>query len=223
MSKGIYKITNNLTQVSYIGQSQNIEHRWTQHQKAKDNYAIHKAIQKYGVNNFTFEIIELCDNLFERERYWISYYNTYLNGYNETPGGEGVLEVNKKPVNQYSIEGIYLNTYSSIMEAEMNLGLTYNNSGIHYACLNKDNRKTAHGFQWRYVEDYPAQENISPVKNYVNKKRNIIYQYDLDKNLLGTFDNITVASKETGVGRTSISNCVNNYSKTAGGYIWKKA
>lgn len=223
MSKGIYKITNNITKESYIGQSVNIEKRWSQHRKAKDNYAIHNAIQKYGIENFSFEIIELCDNLIEREIYWISYYNTYLKGYNETPGGEGVREVNKKAVNQYSIEGIYLQTFSSITEAELSLGLHYNSSGINYACLNKDNRKTAHNFQWRYADDYPPQINIPPVEKYVSKKRNVIYQYDLNNNLLNTFDNITIASKSTGVGRTSISNCINNYSKTAGGYIWKKA
>lgn len=224
MSKGIYKITNNITNKSYIGQSKNIEQRWVEHKNAKDNYAIHKTIQKYGINNFTFEIIELCDNLFEREKYWIKYYDTYLNGYNETPGGEGVCEINKKPVNQYDISGIFLKTFSSITEAEQSLGLNYNGSGINSACIQKDNRKTAHGYQWRYLsEEYLPYKNISPIKNYVNKKRSAIYQYDLNDNLLQVFSNISEASKNTGIGRTSISNCINGYSKTAGGYYWKKA
>lgn len=55
---------------------------------------LYKAIRKYGIDNFTFEIIEeLPQNielLKEREKYWIAYYNTYLNreDYNETPGGD---------------------------------------------------------------------------------------------------------------------------------------
>ena len=47
--------------------------------------AIGKAIQKYGVNNFIFEVIEECsvDMLDEREKYWILKLNTLTpNGYN---------------------------------------------------------------------------------------------------------------------------------------------
>ena len=49
-------------------------------------------MNKYGINNFSFEIIEECkkDELSEEERYWINYYNsTAPNGYNLTKGGEG--------------------------------------------------------------------------------------------------------------------------------------
>lgn len=50
------------------------------------------AINKYGIENFTFEIIEECseEQLNNRERYWIAYYDTYHNGYNRTVGGEGL-------------------------------------------------------------------------------------------------------------------------------------
>jgi hypothetical protein len=56
------------------------------HLKAKDNYSFHVALRKYGQENFIWEILEECENdqLSERERYWISYYNTYYDGYNET-------------------------------------------------------------------------------------------------------------------------------------------
>lgn len=95
MSCGIYKITNKVNQKSYIGQSKNIERRWQQHlYEAKNSkqiqytYTIHKAFQKYGIENFSFEILELTDKLDEREVYWINYFNTYNNGYNETTGGD---------------------------------------------------------------------------------------------------------------------------------------
>lgn len=56
------------------------------------------AIKKYGIENFDFSIIEECspDFLDERERYWISYYDSYNNGYNRTPGGS-VLRNNEHP------------------------------------------------------------------------------------------------------------------------------
>lgn len=51
---------------------------------------IKKAINKYGKENFLIEEIERCpkEKLDEREVYWISYYDSYHNGYNSTKGGK---------------------------------------------------------------------------------------------------------------------------------------
>ena len=92
---GIYKIENLINHHKYIGQSINIYERWKNHNRVsrikKDNYPIHCAIRKYGIENFSFEIIEeLPPNqriLDEREIYWIDYYNTLIDGYNATFGG----------------------------------------------------------------------------------------------------------------------------------------
>lgn len=98
MTCGIYKITNKINQKIYIGQSKNIEYRWKQHiyemnENYKSHYSIHKALKKYGIENFTFEIIEITkeEELFDREKYWIQYYNSYNKGYNETVGGDSGL------------------------------------------------------------------------------------------------------------------------------------
>ena len=96
----IYKITNQINQKCYIGQTiQSVQTRWTKHINSigtEKEYAIHKAIKKYGINNFIFEIIEQCDaNLLnEKEIYWINYYNSYENGYNLTRGGQGNRKYN---------------------------------------------------------------------------------------------------------------------------------
>ena len=90
MSCGIYKITNKLNNKCYIRQSANIEMRWIAHiqyiQKidGEDNY-FYQQVRKYGIINFTFEIIEECsiDQLNEREKYWFKQYNCLKpNGYN---------------------------------------------------------------------------------------------------------------------------------------------
>jgi hypothetical protein len=46
-------------------------------------------MQKYGIENFTVELIE--ETLFpeEREKYWIEFYGSFKNGYNATRGGDG--------------------------------------------------------------------------------------------------------------------------------------
>ena len=93
----IYKITNQINQKSYIGlTTQAYDERWKQHIRSigtNNEYAIHKAFKKYGIENFSFEIIEECDNslLAEKEKFWIKQFNTFLNGYNLTRGGEGYL------------------------------------------------------------------------------------------------------------------------------------
>ena len=84
---GIYKITNNLNNKCYIGQSVHIERRFSEHCFPSKKSQISLAIQKYGKENFSFEIIEECsvEKLNEREQFWIKYYNSLSpNGYNIT-------------------------------------------------------------------------------------------------------------------------------------------
>ena len=89
---GIYKITNKLNGKVYIGQSIDIDTRWRQHINAKDNVLIHKSIQKYGAENFSFELLLECpaDMLDVWERDMIALYDCISpKGYNLTEGGGG--------------------------------------------------------------------------------------------------------------------------------------
>lgn len=93
---GIYKITNKINNHCYIGQSIHIHIRWNEHKlkynwERESNKPLYKAFMKYGLENFTFEVIEECpvELLNEREMYWIDYYNSFKDGYNVTSGGEG--------------------------------------------------------------------------------------------------------------------------------------
>ena len=89
----IYKITNNLNGNSYIGlKTSTVEESESYYGSGK---LIAKAIQKYGKENFTKEILERnisdFDLLCEREKYYIKLYDTKINGYNMTDGGLGSL------------------------------------------------------------------------------------------------------------------------------------
>lgn len=92
---GIYKITNSINNNSYIGLSTHLEDRWKYHKdpynwERENSKILYKAIKKYGIENFKFEILEEClaSELSDKEKYYIKLYNTYLNGYNMTAGGE---------------------------------------------------------------------------------------------------------------------------------------
>lgn len=98
MKMVIYKITNLLNEKIYIGQTrQPIEKRFLQHFKADS--PLGQDMREYGIENFTIEIIERCENqeqLNEREIFWINALNSKQpNGYNVTSGGSGYVAKTK--------------------------------------------------------------------------------------------------------------------------------
>ena len=99
---GIYKITNLINNKCYIGQSINIQRRWREHRARRGSSPLYKDMKIYGVENFSFEVIEEChiNELNTKEIYWIKYYNSFYNGYNRTPGGQtrnNIIKGFKKP------------------------------------------------------------------------------------------------------------------------------
>ena len=76
----------------YIGQTiQKLQYRINDHfcRSSNSQYKFHRAIEKYGKNNFIYGVIEECDFsiINEREMYWIGVYDTFKNGYNSDTGG----------------------------------------------------------------------------------------------------------------------------------------
>ena len=93
-TSGIYKITNNRTGEVYIGQSKNIEKRWAQHQKELKKGTHHnRNLQKHynRGDTFSYSILEKSSTnkatLNSLEERYISNYNSFSNGYNQTRGG----------------------------------------------------------------------------------------------------------------------------------------
>ena len=101
---GIYLITNKVNGKVYVGQSVDIHRRWIEHLRSGQpdkypnkherdaNTPLHKAMAKYGVENFQIEILEECskEQLDERERFWIQNKHSFIDeeGYNLSLGGQ---------------------------------------------------------------------------------------------------------------------------------------
>lgn len=88
---GIYKITNTKNNMCYIGQTKaGFKNRWRTHVKRalrceeQTSNRLYKAMWEDNVENFTFQIVEICepDKLTERERFFIDFYQSKNYGYN---------------------------------------------------------------------------------------------------------------------------------------------
>lgn len=86
---GIYKITNLENQMCYVGQSVDLADRWKQHLKrgigaeTPTRNKLYPAMMSTGVENFTFEVVEICpkEELNEKEKIWQNYFNAMSYGY----------------------------------------------------------------------------------------------------------------------------------------------
>lgn len=165
---GIYKFENKTNGKIYIGQSINIEKRLKEHINNSQNsntkdYStkFYRAIRKYGIKDFTFEIIEEVskEKLNEREAYWVASYNSYKNGYNSNQGGERVTEnqenhpmaklsniqaleiketLKNTRTSQYEIASKYNITQSEI--SQINQGVRWSSLGVYNYPIRKDEK-----------------------------------------------------------------------------------
>lgn len=199
----IYKITNKLNGKIYIGKTEyTIEKRWKEHISKVDAYAgkrpLYSALKKYGIDNFSLEKIEECNSeeVDEKEKYWIEFYDSYENGYNATLGGEGVSLCNN------NIIFALWNNNKTITEICKITG--YGREAVSKA-LDKYNIS----IQERQQRGYNAQGKITA---------------KLDKDteeILEIFPSAEAAGRAIGKKASNINNVCNGKRKTAYGYKWK--
>ena len=211
MTGKIYLIENQITHKQYIGKTyKTIEERWKEHcrdyQKERcEKRPLYDAMNKYGIENFFVTLIEETDNLEEREKYWISYYDTYHNGYNATLGGDGTAyfdhsdqEVIQKFYELRSIEKVA--KYFSCSPETISIRLVNNNINT-YQFLNVIPR---------IVEQYSKQgEFIQSFNDLQEAARWII------ENKYSTAKHIPVASHIGKAARGTEGR------KSAYGFVWK--
>ena len=125
--------------------------------------------------------------------------------------GKRVIETMSKPVAQFDTKGNFINKYSSIQQAQRELKCS------HICDCIKGKRKTAGGFQWRYIDMCDDVGLVSYKKSGKPYKK--VNQYDKNMNLIKTWDSIAQAVKETNI-KNIIATC-NKKQKTAGGFIWR--
>lgn len=160
----IYIIKNKINDKVYIGQTtQAVDERFKQHCKPSEHkrhkYTLYRAMTKYGVGNFYYEIIEdniPVEKLDAKEIYYIDKYNSYVknNGYNSTKGGDGRL-INKIQDIEYVIVEIRKGRFISDISKEI---------GVHpytiTRCLRRYGIKNSSELRPKYIER-PDSQTVS--------------------------------------------------------------
>lgn len=235
MQPVIYGIKNLINNKVYVGKSINIKIRKKAHEtsfirKQAVNIHLQRAIDKYGIENFEFLILEevTLNNINEREVYWIKYFSSYDGkfGYNKTMGGNGgylTVETkmkisktspNRKIIYQFSSEGSLIRKWYGVRDVEKELGFL--SSTISKACSARTNNNSAYGFYWSYNKEVNTFFGIGQQNNKFQ-----VQQFSLNGELIRTWESISLAAKETKSSKSSIIRCCKNKQKTCNKFIWK--
>ena len=213
---GIYKITNKINQKVYVGQSIHMEARWQQHKREalgdRSNTKLYQAMREYGIDNFVFEIIEQCleKELNEKEQYWISFYDSFQNGYNSNKGGLGEIfdrsEIFKLWDDGKSIKEILEITRIKSKETIRSYLAGYKNYSVE-----ESNRRG--GIQARKTA---IQNNNVVNTNYYS----IIYQYSLKGEYIKQWNSTKEIQRELNIDGESVGYCLRGIRRTAGNFQW---
>ena len=217
----IYMITNLFTGKSYIGKH---------HGTINDGYMgsgkkLRDAYKKWTKDAFSKIILEMCtsDNVFDRERHWISIYKTNIYGYNITPGGESGPSLPGELNPMYGLKGPNHPKFGHTMSKAGRLSVSKTQTG----------KKLSHELiaklkQPRSIETkLKIKEGINRVGGNVKEKNGNynkgkpVLQYSLDGILLKEWPNSYQASQVVTVSNSALYGCLTGKSKTSGGFIWK--
>lgn len=182
-----------------------LEHKSKEYNSEKSkNKLLYLAFDKYGLENFSFEIIEDdVENYNEREKYWIAYYHNYINdkiygnnkGYNMAPGGEQPLI--KSGESHYCTKHTQQEIDVLIKELQSNQ-LTFQEISEKYQEPLYFLRKINTGTIWRKENfQYPLRKIQS--KEQLDRALNIIFD------LLNTNDSETKIAKRYNVARSIVT------------------
>lgn len=186
---GIYCITNIIDNKKYIGSSKDIGYRFKHHlyrlnNNRHTNSHLQNAVNKYGISNFTFSVLEQCskETLIEREQFYIDQ-EPWQMLYNKTRiaygGGSDAVE---KPLYLLDLSGNILDKFKSGTK----LAKFLNRPLLSYTKINTSSIVKK---QYRIVTIEFYEENLQLIKtwkNYSNQsvqrtKLHSLYKYKVVK------------------------------------------
>lgn len=233
----LYKHTSPSGKVYFGITKQDLNQRWKYGSGYKDNVYFWRAIQKYGWNNFSHELIRDGLTREDAEALEIEYIGKYDStnrdkGYNRAPGGHLLPTISDetrkrmsenhadfrygksakaKKVSQYDKQsGKFIAEYSSVSEAS-------DATGIDIECIAgvaRGKHNSAGGYMW----SYETVEELPPYK-YVPDSAIRLFMYDLDGRYITSVDSFMEAKRlYNAYLRSSFFH--NSDVKQSGGFQW---
>lgn len=229
--KGIYKIISPSNKI-YIGSTNvSFRKRFGQHFGDSSKNLIKKAFNKYGRDNFHYEILEIIyeeiedRKLREIETEYIEKYKSYDKsiGYNILKNANECIATGMRKIIQFNYKGEKINEFPSIIKAANELNITP--SSISYCCRNCNNEyqpyTTKYKYRWLYEEDYINGVKINLKKEVRIRGRFPIYQKDINGEVIKKWNQLSEIKKELNFDESTISKCCKNKLKKAYGFRWE--
>lgn len=230
---GIYLITNNVNGKKYIGQSRNLIKRWNQHktESRKDNpkMIVDKAIKKYGIDNFSFEILFECplDMLDDWETDMIRLYDSVRpRGYNCVDKCRGVSEKEIEKLSNRMKENNPMKDPDVVDKVRNKLKGTHHNRVTEYQIevtkkRMKENNPMKNPEVIKKVSMKMTGKKLDKERVIRNSKYTNILQFSKDGKFIKKWDLVSDIEKELHIDYCCIYAVLNGKQKTAGGYIWR--
>ena len=202
----VYKVTNKVNNKVYIGiTNKGAGARFKQHlfdAEHGSQYRFHRAIRKYGKENFEVSIIAFCNNADELKENEIKFISEYESmnpdkGYNMTEGGDG--------------------TFGRVCTLETRLKISEANKGKE---VSEETRKLLSELgkvRTTGRDTYWSSGNIGA------SRRKQVLQYDNNGNFIKEYEGVNIAAKETGINFPLIVNSLkrrNKLESKVNPYIW---
>ena len=223
----VYKITNLINNKCYIGSSIRVEKRWRQHINSsknindkKYNYPLYQDFRKFGLENFTFEIIfDDFNSIYEMEDYeqkMIDKYNSLTpNGYNQTrmTHSNNILSENCQNI---------LAVYVSYHDAARQNGYDGDDRATSIRRVCKGELSSFNGDIYRDLDEY-GQVISKQIKNHKGKKHIIGFKLDEPEKEI-YFESISEAAKQLNTDRGSLSKCIQGVKRYSNikGYVFRE-
>ena len=202
----VYSITNKINSKKYIGQTleKDIRERWKSHFKKGSNcrYLKH-ALNKYGKENFKFEIICICfdSDCDKYEKEYMDKWDTLNNGYNLREAGNN-------------------GRHSEATKKKISFTLRLNYSKLTDIQKKKIIEKVSGVNNHRFGKKM-SQETKEKIKKSMKTKKKVNCYTLGSLELIGTYESISDAAKATKSDSSYISRCCKGKVKTCNGFVWK--
>ena len=126
---------------------------------------------------------------------------------------------NRLGVCQYSLNGVFIKKYDSILSA----GVAVGGYPAYISACCQGNGKVAYGYIWRYEWEELTKEHLDWCNYRDNVNRRSVSQYLRDGTYVETYESMVEASLQTGVHQNAIAMCCRDEIKTAGDFLWRYA